>query len=84
MSIKASLGKLRLTIPVREFVVTHLAANGFKQLDLTLNHVARVESLAWHHRDPFDRLLLAQAMEENLSIISADQSMTLYDIDCVW
>lgn len=84
MSIKASLGKLKLTIPVQEFVVTHLAVNGFKQLDLNLNHVTRVESLAWHHRDPFDRLLVAQAMEENLSIISADQSMAHYDIDCVW
>lgn len=84
MSIKSSTGKLRLTVPVREFVVTHLAANGFKQLDLNLNHVTRVESLAWHHRDPFDRLLVAQAMEENLSIISADQSMTLYAIECIW
>ena len=84
MSIKTSIGKLKLSIPVRDYVTYHLPLNNFKQLELTLNHVTRVENLDWHHRDPFDRLLIAQALENKLSIISADKAFDLYDIDRVW
>jgi PIN domain nuclease of toxin-antitoxin system len=84
LSIKASIGKLKLSIPVREYVTTHIAANRFKQLGLTLNHVTRVETLDWHHRDPFDRLLIAQALENNLHIISSDKAFDLYGIERFW
>ena len=84
MAIKTSIGKLKLTRPVRDYVTTHLAANGFKQLNLTLNHVTRVETLDWHHRDPFDRLLIAQALENKLAIISADKAFDAYGIERIW
>lgn len=84
MSIKSSIGKLRLSIPVRDYVIEHLAANQFKQLNITLNHVTQVEKLAWHHRDPFDRLLIAQAMEEELIVLSADSSFDFYPVERLW
>jgi len=84
MSIKTSIGKLKLSIPVRDYVTYHLPLNNFKQLELTLNHVTRVENLVWHHRDPFDRLLIAQAIENKLSIVSADKAFDLYEIERIW
>ena len=50
-----------MTLPIRDFIPQHLAANDFKQLSISFRHVARVESLDFHHRDPFDRLIAAQA-----------------------
>jgi len=84
MAIKSSLGKLKLTIPVKEYIPQHLAANDFKQLDITLRHVARVEALPWHHRDPFDRLLVAQAVEEKMMIVSAEASFDSYKVKRIW
>ena len=84
MAIKSSIGKLKLTIPVRDYIVYHLASNDFKQLNITLNHVTKIEKLPWHHRDPFDRLLLAQAIEEKLTIISADKIFDQYKIKRLW
>jgi len=79
MAIKSSIGKLKLTVPVRNYVPQHLSANGFKQLAMTFRHVSAVESLELHHRDPFDRLIVAQAMIEGMSIVSADTVLDLYD-----
>lgn len=48
---------MRLALPVRRYVAEHVAANGFRLLDIALAHLGRLETLAMHHRDPFDRLL---------------------------
>ena len=80
MAIKASLGKLRLASPVGDYIARHLQANRFQLLDVTLVHAARVEALPYHHRDPFDRLLIAQAKEENLAIISKDRLFARYGV----
>ena len=84
MSIKSSIGKLKLSVSVCNYVVQHLSLNDFKQLDITLNHATAVEKLPFHHRDPFDRLLLAQAIEEKLVILSADKIFDRYDIKRIW
>jgi PIN domain nuclease of toxin-antitoxin system len=84
MAIKSSIGKLKLTLPIREYVPQHMAANDFKQLSISFRHVARVESLKWHHRDPFDRLIVAQAIEEKMVLVSADPHLDLYDIERLW
>ncbi|HSM50461.1 MAG TPA: type II toxin-antitoxin system VapC family toxin [Thermoanaerobaculia bacterium] len=84
MAIKASLGKLRLPAPVARFVPEQLAANGFLALPIALAHAARVEQLAWHHRDPFDRLLAAQALEEDLALVTADPLFRRYGVRRVW
>jgi PIN domain nuclease of toxin-antitoxin system len=84
MAIKLSLGKLRLARPIAQFVPEQLAANGFGQLPIDFRHVARVATLPFHHRDPFDRLLAAQALEEKLSLVSADPVFRRYGVTRVW
>lgn len=78
MAIKSSLGKLRLAKPVGRFVTEHLAANGFTLLNIELRHTVKVEKLPFHHRDPFDRLLIAQAVTEKLIIVTADSNFSNY------
>jgi PIN domain nuclease of toxin-antitoxin system len=84
MAIKAGLGKLKLALPAKRYVVEHVAANGFRMLDIQIAHVGRVETLAPHHRDPFDRLLIAQALEENLPVVTADPVFRKYGVQRIW
>lgn len=84
MAIKLSLGKLRLPAPVERFVPEQMAENDFRQLGLEFQHVVRVATMALHHRDPFDRLLVAQAVEEDLALVSADAAFDAYDIERLW
>ncbi len=84
MAIKLSLGKLKLPGAIERFIPQQLAENGFSQLPIDFRHVARVANLAFHHRDPFDRLLAAQAVEEELTIVSADRIFVKYGVPRVW
>jgi PIN domain nuclease of toxin-antitoxin system len=84
MAIKASLGKLMLSAPVDRFLAEQLAENNFELLHIELAHVTRVASLPWHHRDPFDRLLAAQALDEGLPIVSADPVFRKYGVKRRW
>jgi PIN domain nuclease of toxin-antitoxin system len=84
MAIKLSLGKLRLPTPLDRFVPEQMAANGFQQLDIDFRHAVRVASLPFHHRDPFDRLLVAQAMAEDFALVSADTAFDAYGVTRVW
>lgn len=84
MAIKASLGKLRLSETVERFVPEQLALNDFRLLPLEFHHVARTETLPFHHRDPFDRLLVAQAMAEKMVLVTADSMAAAYDVKCLW
>ena len=84
MAIKKSLGKLEVPEPVEGFVAEQLAANHFTLLAIDLRHVSRVSRLVFHHRDPFDRLLVAQAAEEGLVIASADPIFGKYGIERIW
>lgn len=84
MAIKLRLGKLRLPSAIERFIPDQLAANGFRQLGIDFRHVARVATLPFHHRDPFDRLLAAQAIEERCSIVSADPMFRKYGVKRIW
>ncbi len=84
MAIKSRLGKLRLTKPVERFVTEQLAANGFTLLNIELRHAAKVENLPLHHRDPFDRLLIAQAIAEKLTVVTADRVFSDYGVKVIW
>jgi len=84
MAIKASLGKLKLAKTVERFVSEQVTANGFTLLNIELRHTAKVEKLPFHHRDPFDRLLIAQAMTEKLIIVSADSVFSGYGVKVIW
>jgi PIN domain nuclease of toxin-antitoxin system len=84
LAIKAGLGKLKLALPVKRYVVEHVAANGFRMLDIQMAHVGRVETLDPHHGDPFDRLLIAQALEEKLPVVTADPVFRRYGVKRIW
>jgi PIN domain nuclease of toxin-antitoxin system len=84
MAIKLSLGKLRLPGTIEQFVPEQLSANAFRQLEIDFRHVARVARLPFHHRDPFGRLLAAQALEERCPIVSADPMFRKYGVKRIW
>jgi len=84
IAIKVSLGKLRIDGALDRFLPEQLAANGFRALAIDLKHAARVATLPFHHRDPFDRLLVAQALEEDLAIVTADPVIAKYGVSRVW
>jgi PIN domain nuclease of toxin-antitoxin system len=81
IAIKASLGKL--TADVDE-IVGAIAEVGFDELSITLVHARRVRALPSHHRDPFDRMLVAQAIEEGLAIVTHDGALQAYPIPIEW
>jgi PIN domain nuclease of toxin-antitoxin system len=72
MGIKISLGKLHLAMPLNEFIRDHASGNGMALLGITPDHVSRIVSMPFHHRDPFDRLSIAQAQEKGVQIIGSD------------
>lgn len=84
LAIKSNLGKLKLALSVQRYVVEHVAANAFNVLDIDIRHLGRVEGLPQHHGDPFDRLLVAQALTEDLPIVSADPSFRKYGVKRIW
>ncbi len=84
MSIKSSLGKLKLPGSVERFVAEQVAINGFVLLGIELRHAAKVERLPFHHRDPFDRLLIAQAQAEKLTLITVDGAFAKYGVKTIW
>ena len=84
MAIKVSLGKLTLPGRVERFVQEQLEVNGFSLLAVSLEHVGGVADLPFHHRDPFDRVLAAQALAEELSVVSVDKVFAKYGVKRVW
>lgn len=84
ISIKVSRGKLTLAQPVSSFVVAEIAQNQFEPLVVTLQHTYRVSTLPLHHKDPFDRLLIAQAQEEGLVILTRDPEFAKYQVQTLW
>ena len=84
IAIKASLGKLILTVPFGDFASTQLTANNVGLLRIEVSHIVEVAGLAFRHRDPFDRLLIAQATVEQLPIISADTAFDAYGVTRLW
>lgn len=84
LSIKQSIGKLTLSLPIKAFIEQQLSLNDFKLLNITLEHIYCTATLPLHHRDPFDRLLIAQAMIENIPIASADSAFDNYSVQRIW
>ena len=84
IAIKAGLGKLEIPRPIDRFIQQQLEVNGFSLLPASLEHVSAVAELPLHHRDPFDRLLVAQARREELAIVSADPVFRKYGVKRVW
>lgn len=84
MAIKISLGKLKLKEPLDKFILNQLHENSIEQLIISFRHVVKVRNLPFHHRDPFDRLLISQALEEDFSILSSDAAFDKYEVERLW
>jgi PIN domain nuclease of toxin-antitoxin system len=83
MAIKISLGKLEINGKF-EKINEQIEANGFQVLPITIHDAVALATLPFHHRDPFDRILIAQCMTNKLTFISKDKSLTHYPIDLLW
>jgi PIN domain nuclease of toxin-antitoxin system len=80
IAIKRSVGKL----DIEDRWPQTISAFGFRELPITAEHAAAVEALPHHHRDPFDRMLVAQATVEQATLVSADGRMRAYDVPLLW
>ena len=83
MAIKLNLGKLKLDMSFRD-LYREVDKNGFSLLPITIAHTEKIVSLNLYHRDPFDRMLIGQAMIDKLTIISADSKFHNYKIKHIW
>jgi PIN domain nuclease of toxin-antitoxin system len=84
MAVKHSVGKLKFGLPFRTFVEQQMGLNSMELLKVEMEHLAVVATLLLHHRDPFDRLLIAQAMVEHLPIAGADSVFDAYPVQRLW
>ncbi len=84
MAIKASLGRLDVPRPLDRFFQQQLEVNGFELLPIALEHAAAVRELPFHHRDPFDRLIAAQARAEEIPLVSSDPVFSKYGVKRIW
>jgi len=76
----------RLDLPERSltYVPSRMAANDFHELPITMDHCLRTAELPGIHRDPFDRLLVAQALAEDVPLVTGDPAITRYDVETIW
>ncbi|MEJ5308373.1 MAG: type II toxin-antitoxin system VapC family toxin [Anaerolineae bacterium] len=84
IAIKAHLGKLKLPDNAPQFVMAQLAINAIDILPVQLHHALHVYTLPMYHRDPFDRMLIAQSQLEELPIITADPQISNYAVNVIW
>jgi PIN domain nuclease of toxin-antitoxin system len=80
IAIKQSLGKLELPKPAEQWLPEVLRRTGFDLAEVSLAAALRVRALPWHHRDPFDRLLVAQAVEDGYTIVTRDSLLEAYGV----
>jgi PIN domain nuclease of toxin-antitoxin system len=84
MGLKMGLGRLELAQPFEELIPRQMELNGFGLLPVRIPHIVRVISLPFHHRDPFDRMIVAQCVAEDLSVVSLDSVFDKYSIQRLW
>ena len=84
IAIKWSLGKLKLPSPPDEHVPSRLADEGISTLAVEQRHALAVAGLPWHHQDPFDRMLIAQARVDDCAVLTADPAFLAYEVEVIW
>ena len=84
IQIKSQLGKLNITKLLPELIQQQCQVNDIQLLEVKLEHIYALKDLQNHHRDPFDRLLIAQTQTENMTLVSADRVFGLYDVNLFW
>ena len=84
MAIKESKGLLNLSVPFQEYIAQKLSLEDFNLLNINLDHLNAIVTMPFHHKDPFDPLLIAQAMVEGMPILSKDSAFDAYSINRIW
>lgn len=84
ITVKSSLGRLTVPMPPSSLIREHVWANAIDLLDVLPNHFDTLLELPYLHKDPFDRLIIAQAIAEDLVIVTADQELSSYDVKVAW
>lgn len=84
IAIKAQLGRLQLPNDLESFIPEQLAANNMTVLPVQLHHALHVSMLPRYHRDPFDRILIAQSQVESLPLVTVDAKISRYAVDIIW
>jgi PIN domain nuclease of toxin-antitoxin system len=84
MAIKESKGLLNLSLPLHEYIAQKLSFEDFNLLNINLDHLSQIVTLPFYHKDPFDRLLIAQAMVEGIPLLSKDSAFDAYSINRLW
>ncbi len=84
MAIKASLGRLKLTLPFPELIERQVRGNAMELLPVLPPHLHELTRLPFHHKDPFDRLIIAQALAEGVPIITRDAAFESYSVTTLW
>jgi PIN domain nuclease of toxin-antitoxin system len=84
MTIKTSLGKLQLKIPLDRIMESYILPSGIEILPIDFDHLLVLRDLPLHHRDPFDRLLISQAQTEELTLVSSDGFFSDYSLQILW
>lgn len=83
IAIKTGLGRLDMNEPPQEVLPREIEHGGFRPLAISMEHALAVRTLPPHHRDPFDRLLIAQAMAEDLRLVTADRAFARYGVSLI-
>ena len=84
LQIKINLGKLTFSRPLRDVVQLELDSGSIQLLPITLEHIDELSRLPSHHRDPFDRILIAQAIHDGLMIVTGDHEIARYPVPRLW
>lgn len=84
MAIKVSIGKLKLAVPFTELVEREIQGNAIELLAIRPDHLDELAKLPFHHRDPFDRMIVAQGLTEDIPIISRDKAFESYSVNVLW
>jgi PIN domain nuclease of toxin-antitoxin system len=84
ITVKSSLGKLEVDEPFEDVMPARLETNQIAVLPIRIPHLAALRHLPFHHKDPFDRLIVAQALAEGVPLVTADRALGAYGVDVVW
>ena len=84
IAIKVQIGRLKLPEEPIRFILEQMRINAIQSLPIQMNHALHISTLPQHHRDPFDRLLIAQAQLEGLPGLSSDHQLANYQVEVIW
>ncbi len=84
MQIKSQLGKLLLAAPIDELIDKNRQQNNIQLLPIELAHISYLQQLLTHHKDPFDRIIIAQAIIEGLTVVTVDHAFADYAVPIIW